>query len=175
MKFFAAAALLALASSAQALDVKSHDMIDGATLRTQQVYPDCNGDNVSPQLSWSGAPEGTKSFAVTLYDPDAPPVGFWHWIAFDIPANATGLQRGAGRDPSQLPIGTVQGQNDFQDSGYGGACPPQGSGLHHYRFTVWALDAATLPFDTDVTGSAIDAALKKHALAQATLTAVYQR
>lgn len=175
MKFFTAATLLALAASAQGMDVKSHDMAEGATLRTQQIYPDCNGDNVSPQLSWSGAPAGTKSFAVTLYDPDAKPAGFWHWLAFNIPANVSDLQRGAGRDPSQLPIGTVQGQNDFQDTGYDGACPPQGSGVHHYQFTVWALDEARAPFDTSATGSAVETYLKKHALAQATLTAVYQR
>jgi len=175
MRFFAAATLLALAASAQGMDLKSHDMADGHTLSSQQVYGDCNGDNVSPQLSWSGAPAGTKSFAVTLYDPDARPAGFWHWIAFNIPATANEMPRGAGRDSSQLPVGTVQGQNDFQDSGYGGACPPQGSGPHHYRFTVWALDTASLPFGADVTGSTIEPALKQHALAQATLTAIYQR
>jgi hypothetical protein len=166
---------LALAGPAAGMDIKSHDMTDGGPLGLQQVYPDCNGDDVSPQLAWSGAPAGTKSFAVTLYDPDAKPAGFWHWIVFDIPANASGLQRGAGRDPSQLPIGSMLGQSDFQESLYGGACPPQGSGQHHYRFSVWALDSAALPFDTNVTGNTIEPYLKQHALAQATLTVLYQR
>jgi Raf kinase inhibitor-like YbhB/YbcL family protein len=175
MKFCVAILALALAAPATAMDLKSHDIVDGGQLGHQQVYPDCNGDNVSPQLSWSGAPPQTKSFAVTLYDPDARPAGFWHWIVFDIPVSASGLQRGAGRDPSQLPLGSVLGQSDFQESFYGGACPPQGSGQHHYRFTVWALDTAALPFDTNVTGSTIAPYLTQHALAQATLTALYQR
>jgi Raf kinase inhibitor-like YbhB/YbcL family protein len=167
--------LLALTAPALAMDVKSHDMAEGALLSTQQVYTDCNGDNVSPGLAWSGAPAGAKSFAVTLYDPDAHPNGWWHWIVFDIPASATSLVRGAGGDPSQLPAGAVQGQNDFSASSYGGACPPPGSGVHHYQFTVWALDTASLPFDTNVTGNTIGPWLKKHALGQAVLTPVYQR
>jgi Raf kinase inhibitor-like YbhB/YbcL family protein len=168
-------AFLALTAPAQAMELKSHDMAGGAMLSTQQVYSDCNGDNISPQLAWSDAPAGTKSFAVTLYDPDSHPNGWWHWIVFDIPASATGLVRGAGANPSQLPYGSMQGQNDFSQSGYGGACPPQGSGLHHYEFTLWALDTDALPFDGDAPGSAVEPFLKKHALAKAVLTPVYQR
>ncbi|MGH6873209.1 MAG: YbhB/YbcL family Raf kinase inhibitor-like protein [Rhizomicrobium sp.] len=172
-------ALLALGAclspaAARALEMKSHDMAEGAMLASQQVYPDCNGDNVSPELSWSGAPAGVKSFALTLYDPDSTG-GWWHWIVFDIPPGASGLRRGAGNNPSQLPIGTVEGRNDFEQSGYGGACPPPGSGLHHYQFTLWALDVDSLPFDASTGGGAIAPFLKKHALAQTTLTAVYKR
>ncbi|HEX3675144.1 MAG TPA: YbhB/YbcL family Raf kinase inhibitor-like protein [Rhizomicrobium sp.] len=163
---------LTLATPAFAMDVKSHDIADGAMLSTQQVYTDCNGDNVSPGVFWSGAPAGTKSFAVTLYDPDA---DFWHWTAFDIPATATSIVRGASATPTLLPAGTIQGRNDFARTGYGGACPPPGSGKHHYQFTVWALDSDALPFDSNAGGGAVGAYLKQHALAQATLTAIYQR
>jgi Raf kinase inhibitor-like YbhB/YbcL family protein len=179
MKFIGAilacgAAMLAV--PAGAMDIKSHDMADGGRLSTQQVYSDCNGDNISPILAWSGAPAQTQSFAVTLHDPDAKPHGFWHWIVFDLPATTTGLTRNAGvSGGSDLPAGAIQGDNDFSENAYGGACPPPGSGPHHYEFTVWALDTAALPFDANVTGVAMESYLKKHAIAQATLTAIYQR
>jgi hypothetical protein len=168
--------LAMLAGPACAMDLKSHDVTDGARLSTQQVYTDCNGDNVSPTLVWSGAPAETKSFAVTLYDPDGGPHGWWHWIVFNIPATVAELPRNAGVVGSAgVPDGAVQGDNDYSNNAYSGACPPPGSGLHHYQFTVWAMDSAALPFDAGVTGLAIGPYLKKHALAQATLTATYQR
>ncbi|HTQ13810.1 MAG TPA: YbhB/YbcL family Raf kinase inhibitor-like protein [Rhizomicrobium sp.] len=167
-------ALIALSVPASAMEMTSHDMADGAMLSTQQVHGDCNGDNISPALAWSGAPAGTKSFALTVYDPDASG-GWWHWIVFDIPPGTRGLAQGAGANPSQLPAGSIEGQNDFQRSAYGGACPPPGSGIHHYRFTLWALDTASLPFDTGSGGGDIAPFLKKHALATATLTPVYRR
>jgi Raf kinase inhibitor-like YbhB/YbcL family protein len=172
-----ACGLSLLAGSAGAMDIKSHDLAEGGTLSNQQVHSECNGDNVSPTLFWSGAPAETKSFAVTLYDPDAKPRGWWHWILFDLPANTSSLPRGAGAggDVTRLPVGAIEGENDFSDAGYGGACPPQGSGIHHYQFTVWALDSTSLPFEAGVSGADIGPYLKKHALAQATLTAVYQR
>jgi Raf kinase inhibitor-like YbhB/YbcL family protein len=176
MKVKIALALVALAGPACAMDLKSHDVTDGARLSIQQVYTECNGDNVSPTLVWSGAPPDTRSFAVTLYDPDSQPHGWWHWIMFDIPADVTSLPRNAGASGGVgLPGGAIQGGNDFSSSAYGGACPPPGSGLHHYQFTVWALDSASLPFDANATGRDIEPYLKTHALAQATLTAVYQR
>ncbi len=168
--------LFALAATpALAMDIKSHDVAEGSMLGTQQVYSECNGDNVSPAIAWSDAPADTKSYAVTLFDPDAKPNGFWHWIVFDIPPKATSLSRGVGANPAQLPEGAIAGQNDFSASAYGGACPPPGSGFHHYQFTVWALDVASLPFDTNATGNAVGPYLKKHALAQVMLTALYQR
>ncbi|HEY2070566.1 MAG TPA: YbhB/YbcL family Raf kinase inhibitor-like protein [Rhizomicrobium sp.] len=167
--------LLLMATPAAAFEVKSHDIADGALLSSQQVYPDCNGDNVSPQLVWSNPPAGTKSFAVTLYDPDAQPSGWWHWIVFNIPASATGVTRGAGTMPSLLPPGSVEGENDFGANAYGGACPPPGSGQHHYQFTVWALDSATVPLESGATGNDVRDYLKKHTVGQAMLTALYQR
>jgi hypothetical protein len=160
----------AIAMAASAMDVKSAEFADGATLATAQVYGQCGGNNVSPSLAWSGAPAATKSFAVTLFDPDARDTGWWHWIAFDIPVSTTSLPKGG-----PLPADAVQGTNDFGDKIYDGACPPAGSGVHHYQFTVWAMDAAKLPFDTTVDGGVINSFLKQHSLAHATITPVLQR
>ena len=96
----------------------------------------CSGDNLSPQLSWNNAPKGTKSFAITAYDPDAPTgSGWWHWVALDIAADQHNVARGAAK---QLK-GVRELNNDYGFSGFGGACPPQGHGMHRYQFTVWAL------------------------------------
>ncbi len=107
----------------------------------------CTGQNVSPALTWADAPRGTKSFALQVYDPDAPTgSGLWHWAVYDIPANATGLARGAGNDAASLPAGAFGGSTDFLDTGatggngnYGGPCPPQGDEPHRYVFTLFAL------------------------------------
>ena len=171
-----ACALSTAVTAAFGMALKSHDIVDGGMLSSQQVYSDCNGDNISPTLSWSGMPADTRSFAVTLFDPDSKPNGWWHWIVFDIPANTASLPRNAGvAGNSGLPHDAVQGASDFSENAYGGACPPQGSGAHHYQFTVWALDTASLPFDAGVTGVAIGPYLQKHAIDKATLTANYQR
>lgn len=166
-----AALLLAFgtASSAHAMELASPDVQPGSVLATAQLYPACGGSNISPALSWSGAPGGTKSFAVTLYDPDARG-GWWHWIVYDIPASVDRLASGGDAPP-----GARLGRNDFGGIGYGGACPPPGSGTHHYRFTLWALPTATIPFADDSTGATIGPYLEDHALARATLTAIYER
>jgi Raf kinase inhibitor-like YbhB/YbcL family protein len=105
------------------------------------------GQNVSPALQWSNAPAGTKSFALQVYDPDAPTgSGFWHWAVYNIPADATGLPQGAGNAAATLPAGAFGGNNDFLDTGatggngnYGGPCPPAGDAAHRYVFTLFAL------------------------------------
>jgi hypothetical protein len=155
---------------ALAMDVKSSDFTDGSTLAIAQVYGKCGGGNISPSLSWSDVPAGTKSFAVTLFDPDARDTGWWHWIAFDIPVSTTSLAKGG-----PLPADAVEGTNDFGDKGYSGACPPAGSGVHHYQFTVWALSVGKLPFDTTVDGGVINSFLKEHSVGHATITPVLQR
>jgi Raf kinase inhibitor-like YbhB/YbcL family protein len=107
----------------------------------------CTGQNVSPALAWSNAPRGTKSFALQVYDPDAPTgSGFWHWTVYDIPADASSLAQGAGNGAASLPAGAFGGNNDFLDTGatggngnYGGPCPPQGDAPHRYVFTLYAL------------------------------------
>src|SRR5215211_2435737 len=121
--------------------LKVGELEPNAFIPDQYVFNDfgCSGANHSPALSWSGAPAGTKSFAVTAYDPDAPTgSGWWHWVMYNIPASATGLAAGAGNGRN-APSGSQQGMTDFGTKGYGGPCPPVGSKPHHYQFKVFAL------------------------------------
>jgi Raf kinase inhibitor-like YbhB/YbcL family protein len=163
-----------IAVPANAMELRSAEMAQGASLSAEQVYGECGGQNVSPSLAWSGAPASAKSFALTVFDPDAQGKGWWHWIVFDIPANAGALAKGAGSGGA-LPAGAIEGENDFGGNAYGGACPPPNSGLHHYEFTLWALDAPTIPFDASVTGEKIGAWLKGHAIAKTQLVPVLER
>jgi Raf kinase inhibitor-like YbhB/YbcL family protein len=169
------------AANAQNMTLASPDLKDGGSIANEQVFSGfgCTGGNVSPALNWSGAPEGTKSFAVTMYDPDAPTgSGWWHWVVFNIPAGVTSLPKGAG-DASKklLPEGAIQSRTDFGVGGYGGPCPPPGHGQHHYIFTVFALDVDKLPDAKDDGASAalVGYDLNFHALAKATLTGLYGR
>src|SRR5690242_1281511 len=108
-----------------------------------QQFWGCTDAGISPQLSWSGAPASTKSFAVMMFDPDAPTgSGYWHWVAWDIPPDTTTLPTGA-----VLPTGSVSGENDGGTTGYTGPCPPEGDGVHHYQITVIALSVPTLGLD----------------------------
>lgn len=176
----AALALLAAApAQASGLKLSSLDLTRDSTMPDAHVLDGfgCTGGNASPALEWSGAPEGTKSFAVTAYDPDAPTgSGWWHWVVFNLPADAAGLPRGAG-DPAgtALPEGAVQSRTDFGAPGYGGACPPEGHGRHRYQFTVWALDTDSLPLDASASGAMVGFYLNAHALDSATLQVVHQR
>ena len=172
----AAAAYLVLGSTAsQALELTSPDVANGATLRRAQVHSRCGGENRSPALAWSGAPKATESYAVSMFDPDANGGhGFWHWLVFNIPASAQNLPAGVGSE-SGLPNGAVQAENDFGMPGYGGACPPPGSGTHHYTLTLYALPGPRLPLENNATAPAVAGYLKAHALATATLTGTYKR
>jgi hypothetical protein len=174
MTIIAGVAVL-FAAGANAMDLRSVEMAQGASLSTEQVHSKCGGKNISPSLAWSGAPATTKSFALTVFDPDAHGAGWWHWIVFDIPANTSALSKGAGSGSAPLPAGAIQGENDFGDSAYGGACPPPGSGQHHYEFTLWALDTPTIPFDATVTGEKIGTWLQTHAIAKAQMVPVLER
>lgn len=168
------------ASSAIAADftLTSTDIADGQALTAKQVFNGfgCSGENISPELSWSGAPAGTKSFAVTVYDPDAPTgSGWWHWTIVNLPANLTGLTRGAGSTGGTPPASAVQGRTDFGKTGFGGACPPAGDKPHRYQFTVWALKVERLPVDAESSGAMVGFMLNANALGKATLTATYGR
>jgi hypothetical protein len=146
------------ASGVQAADFEatSPTFVDGKFLPAAHVLEGfgCHGGNRSPAIAWSGAPPGTKSFAVTLYDPDAPTgSGWWHWTVFNIPAAVASLPEGAGSPTGPgLPDGAIQGRTDFGAPGFGGACPPEGDPPHHYVLTVWALKVEKLPLDASAGG-----------------------
>jgi Raf kinase inhibitor-like YbhB/YbcL family protein len=157
----------------------SPDMTDGRTLAETFVMNGlgCAGGNSSPALAWSGAPAGTKSFVITVYDPDAPTgSGWWHWVVTDIPAAVTALPRGAG-DPAGagLPTGAKQGRTDFGSASYGGPCPPQEDAPHRYVFTVHALSVAHLPVDPQVSAAMVGFAMHTIEIGRASLIALYGR
>lgn len=134
----------------------------------------CEGENVSPTLSWSGAPEETKSYAVTIYDPDAPTgSGWWHWIVYNIPADVTELAMGA--NSTGLPEGVKQGRNDYGQNAYGGPCPPVGDKPHRYIVTIHALNVESLDIAADAPAAQIGFNLHSHGIAKAELTAKYGR
>ncbi|RXU60809.1 YbhB/YbcL family Raf kinase inhibitor-like protein [Pseudomonas protegens] len=170
---------LSLGAHAAEFSVSSHDIRDGQPLSQREVFRGfgCEGDNTSPELSWKNAPPGTRSFAITVYDPDAPTgSGWWHWTLVNLPSSTQGLPRGAG-SPSgeQLPPGAVQGRTDYGQPGFGGACPPTGDKPHRYQFTVWALKVDKLPLDAQASGAMVGYMLNANALAKTTLTATYGR
>ncbi|QEL55886.1 kinase inhibitor [Chromobacterium paludis] len=169
---------LPLAAHAEGFKLSSQSIADGKPLSLRQVYKGfgCEGGNVSPQLSWSGAPAGAKSFAITVYDPDAPTgSGWWHWTVVNLPASVHSLPEGAGNAGGQLPAGAVQGRTDFGASGFGGACPPVGDKPHRYQFTVWALKTDKLPLDANASGALVGYMLNANVLGKASLTATYGR
>lgn len=137
----------------------------------------CSGENKSPALKWSGAPNGTKSFAVTMYDPDAPTgSGWWHWVVINIPADVTELAANAGAlNSATLPKGAVQGRTDFGTAAWGGACPPPGDKPHRYIFTVYALKAERLDVPADATAAMTGYMIHANAIGKATFTARYGR
>lgn len=163
-----------------AFSVSSASFKSGARLPSaKHVYNklDCGGDNVSPDVSWKNAPKGTKSYAVTLFDPDAKTgSGWWHWIVFNIPSSVTHLKEGAsGGDTGDMPEGSVESRTDFGTPGYQGPCPPAGSGTHRYVLTVYALDVASLPLDHRAPGAKVGGAIQDHRLASATVKFTYGR
>ncbi|GIF05233.1 YbhB/YbcL family Raf kinase inhibitor-like protein [Actinoplanes siamensis] len=156
--------------------VTSTTVADGATFGSAQmsgIFGVPGGQDVSPQLSWSGAPEGTKSYVVTVYDPDAPTQsGFWHWAVADIPAGTTSLPEGAGDDSgAALPEGAFQLPNDARLSRFIGAAPPAGHGAHRYFITVHALDTEKIGVTPDVTPAVLNFTMFGHVLGRATIVA----
>lgn len=174
-----AVTVLALPLTGHAFTLTSPVLKEGATLQMAQVANvfGCTGKNLSPALAWDNVPAGTKSLAVTVYDPDAPTgSGWWHWVAFNLPPTLKSLPEGAGEaEGKALPKGTVQVRNDYGTPGFGGACPPPGAKPHRYVFTVHALNVDALPLDAGATPAAVGFYLNQHRLGTATLTAKYGR
>lgn len=151
----------------------SNDFSEGGTLPMKQVLNGFghHGDNQSPQLSWEDAPDDTKSFVVTMYDPDAPTgSGLWHWVAIDLPATIHELPAGAGSGTASLPAGGRQTRNDLGAREYAGAAPPAGP-AHRYVYTVQALSVEKLSVPDDASGALVGFMAGMHSLGKATLTA----
>jgi Raf kinase inhibitor-like YbhB/YbcL family protein len=159
--------------------VTSSDIQDGEKLSMPQVSGmlGAGGQDVSPQLSWSGYPAGTKSFVVTVYDPDAPTAsGFWHWAVVDIPAGVTELASGTGDEGgARLPAGAFQLRNDSGSARYVGAAPPQGHGRHRYMTVVHAVDTESLGIDANATPAFLGFNLFLHTLGRAMIVPWYEQ
>lgn len=153
----------------------SDDVTDGAVLPMGQVYSGAGGDNLSPHLAWSGFPAGTKGFAVSVYDVDAPTLsGWYHWLVTDLPADCTELPTGAGdADGRGLPASARQWLNDYGTRDFGGAGPPPGDHDHRYYFTVYALDTDDLGLTEGVSSSVVSFTINAHTLARAHLMATF--
>ena len=165
-----------------AFTVRSNSFKDGDYLGKEHILSadfgfGCAGENKSPHLGWSGAPAGTKSFAVTCFDPDAPTgSGFWHWLVANIPADVTELAADAGnRSAPKLPKGALQTRTDFGQPGYGGPCPPAGDHPHRYLFTVFAVGAESLQATADTSAAVIGFQLNFNTLAKAVIMGLYKR
>jgi Raf kinase inhibitor-like YbhB/YbcL family protein len=159
---------------AEAFTLTSTDIAEGQPLSDAQLSDSfgCSGGNTSPELSWSNPPEGTKSFVVTAYDPDAPTgSGWWHWVVFNIPADVMSLSTGAGNGGS-LPEGAIQSRTDLGTPGFLGACPPPGE-EHRYIFTVTALDVEHLDLDAEASPALVGFMAHSQSLGAATITATY--
>ena len=180
------AAVVALALAAQAgfakdsFTLRSSDIKAGSRIDMKHVFKGfgCEGGNLSPALAWSGAPAGTKSFALLVHDANAPTggAGWWHWVAYNIPADAKGLDQGAGTaDGAKLPKGSVQANTDFGAPGWGGPCPPEGHGIHNYVFTLHAIKTDKLEIPAGATASLAGYMINGNSLASAKLRGVYSR
>jgi Raf kinase inhibitor-like YbhB/YbcL family protein len=163
-----------MAFGAQGFSLTSRTLQDGGSMPIQGVYTECGGGNISPELMWHDPPKGTRSYAVTMFDPDANG-GFWHWVMFDISVGAQGLNAGAGTPFSGDAPGDAVGlRNDFGNLGYSGPCPPPGP-PHHYIITVFALDVPRLDFLAHFDRGAALAQIRQHTIAKATLTVTWGR
>ncbi len=158
------------------LVLTSESFYDGDYIANDHVLSEaygfgCAGGNLSPQLSWSGAPEGTQSYAISCFDPDAPTgSGFWHWMVVNIPATTTSLSLGGG----DMPAGALEVRTDFGAPGYGGPCPPEGDHPHRYVFKLHAVGIEALPFEPPSCAVA-GFLLHFNSLATASLMGLYKR
>jgi len=175
MKTLLSLLLLTLLTYGANFTLQSSD-IAGQLTKSQEFQGfGCSGENISPELSWKDAPSGTKSFAITMYDKDAPTgSGWWHWSLFNIPASANNIAANASRS-ELLPKGTVEGTNDYGQVGFGGACPPKGDGFHSYVFTVYALDIEKLDLDKNTNQAVVGYMINAHTIEKSSIMSYYKR
>ncbi|MCP3726609.1 YbhB/YbcL family Raf kinase inhibitor-like protein [Paraburkholderia sp. CNPSo 3272] len=170
------AATTHLAYAGEKFTVSSIDFSDGGKIGPRQVFNDagCNGPNQSPSLTWRNAPAATRSFAITIFDRDAPGRGWWHWAVANIPAGVTSLPENASAAGALRKLGAIEARNDFNIEGYGGPCPPPGN-PHRYVVTVYALGVDTLPLAQGRPAALFDREISGSTLASAQITVTYGR
>ena len=157
---------------ANSFKLTSNELTHQGTLPNAQVLNahGCTGGNVSPQLSWNTPPINTKSFAIICHDPDAPKQnGWYHWLVLNIPTNIRAIPQGGYID------GSLETITDFKTTGYGGACPPVGHGIHHYNFTIYALDVEKLNIDKNTDPVKVEKLVQEHTLVKSTITGLFER
>jgi len=171
------ATMIYAATSAQTFTLKSKELGGQATNSQLLNGFGCSGENKSPQLYWENAPEGSKSFAVTIFDEDAPTgSGWWHWLIFDIDKQISELKSGAGNRGNVLaPQKAIQSKTDFGTFGYGGPCPPAGSGTHRYVITLYALNTEKLGLDANASPALVGFYLNQHTIEKASMIFYYKR
>lgn len=172
--------LAATTSHAASFTLSSTDLSPSKPIDSQFVYSGfgCTGKNLSPALQWSNPPEGTKSFALLVHDPDAPTggAGWWHWLVLNLPADTRALAQGVGTaDGKALAPGAIQLSTDFGAPGWGGPCPPVGDKAHRYIFTVYALKVEKLELDANAKSALAGYMVNANAIGKASLTATYGR
>ena len=153
------------------MTLSSDDLQPGATISPAQIYPRCGGQNVSPQLSWSGVPAGTRSLAITMIDISVEPSQWSHWVLMNLPPDITSLARGT----KVLPGAAKAIKSNFGEASYDGPCPPEGSGVHQYQITIWALSSSEVSIASDMKATDLKEMLAKVALDRASLTGTLQR
>ncbi|CAA6811912.1 MAG: Phospholipid-binding protein [uncultured Sulfurovum sp.] len=175
MKQIILTALMASSLMAGSFTLESKDL-EGQLSKTQEFNGfGCSGENKSPELHWSNAPKGTKSFAITVYDPDAPTgSGWWHWMVVNIPTSTKAIESDASAK-AKLPKGAVETMTDYGSASFGGACPPEGDKAHAYIFTVHALDVEKLDLTAKSDSALVGYMINKHTIQKATMVSYYER
>lgn len=152
--------------------ITSKDFQNNEILSYNQALnaPECDGKNQSPELTWVNPPQNTKSFAIICHDPDAPREnGFYHWLVINIPSDVNHI------DNSSTIKNSLETKTDFGTTGYGGPCPPKGHGIHHYNFTIYALDSEKLHINKNEAPKIVEQEVQKHAIAKTTITGLFER
>lgn len=175
MKFLITTLFILSASHAGNFTLSSNDLNGQLTKKQEFTGFGCSGENISPDLSWSDAPSDTKSFAITMYDPDAPTgSGWWHWAAFNIPSSATRIASNASK-LKLLPKGAVEGTNDYGLVGFGGACPPKSHGDHRYIITIHALNVEKLDINEQTNQAIVGYKINAHTIKKSSIISYYAR